>query len=249
MSALDQALLFATTFVAGLLNATVGGGGLLQLPMLMLLVPAAPLASLIGTTKLVGWPGLVGATATYSRKLKPKWPLILRAALMEVPFAVIGARVATLLNPAYARPIIIAILAIMALYVLLTPAFGERVTGPERLAGPLPWVTGAGIGFYEGFLGSGSGTMLIVVFVTLCRVEIIDAAVASAFVTLAGVTAAMITFVLAKSVLVVLALKMMVFNVAGSLLGARLVMLKGNTLLRRMLGAVLLLLIVKMAIG
>ena len=248
MSATDQALLFATTFVAGLLNATVGGGGLLQIPMLMLLVPGAPLAALIGTAKVAGWPGLVGATTTFARKLEPKWPLILRAGLAEIPFAIVGARVATKLNPAYARPIILVLLAAMALHVLLTPRFGETVpTHPPRLTGPMPWLMGAGIGLYEGFLGSGSGTILIVLFVTVSGLDLVNASVASTIVTMAGVSAAVVTFLLAKSVLVPLALKMMVFNIAGSLLGARLVTLKGNTLLRRMLGVILMLLIVKLS--
>ncbi len=247
MSATDQSLLYVTTFLAGLLNATVGGGGLLQIPMLMLVLPATPIAALIGTAKVAGWPGLAGASTTFARRLKPAWPLIIRAGLAEIPFAVLGASIATRLDPAYARPIILALLAAMSAHVLLTPRFGEGRSGrAPRLTGPLPWVMGAGIGLYEGFLGSGSGTILIVLFVTINGLDLVGASVASAMVTMAGVSAAVVTFLATGSVLLGLALRMAVFNTVGALLGARLVTLKGNTLLRRMLGIVLILLIAKL---
>jgi hypothetical protein len=246
VSAVDQALLFVTTFVAGLLNVTVGGGGLLQIPVLMLLLPRTPVAVLVGTVKLLGFPGLAAASATYVRKLEPAWPLILRAALAEIPFAIAGARIATLLNPAIARPIVLAVLTIMAAYVLFRPHFGEGAVRIPRLTGPTPFIIGAALGLYEGFLGSGSGTILIVLFVGVSGLTLVGASVASALVTLAGVAAAMITFLFAGSVLVGLALKMMVFNVAGALIGARLVMLKNNVLLRRLLGTALVLLIARL---
>ncbi len=244
----DQAILFATTFVAGLLNATVGGGGLLQIPMLMLILPRAPMAALVGTVKVLGFPGLFGACTTYVRKLEPAWPLILRAALAEFPCAIIGARIATRLDPAIARPIVLVVLAAMAIWVFVQPHFGEgRAARPLRLTGPLPVLMGAGVGLYEGFLGSGSGTILIVLFVGVSGLTLVGASVASALVTLAGVTAAMLTFLLAGSVLLSLALKMMVFNIAGALLGARLVMLQNNVLLRRLLALSLAMLILKLA--
>ena len=247
MSVGDQAILFATTFVAGLLNATVGGGGLLQIPMLMLILPRAPVAALVGTVKLLGFPGLCGACATYVRKLEPAWPLILRAALAEFPCAIIGARIATHLDPHVARPIVLAVLAAMAIWVFVQPHFGEEAGArPLRLTGPVPVLMGAGVGLYEGFLGSGSGTILIVLFVGVSGLTLVGASVASALVTLAGVTAAMLTYLASGSVLLSLALKMMVFNVAGALLGARLVVLKNNVLLRRLLGLSLILLIVKL---
>ena len=242
----SEALLYATTFVAGFLNATVGGGGLLQIPMLMLLLPGAPLAHLIGTAKVAGFPGLAVAGVVYSRKLTPAWPLIFRAGAAEIPFAVLGALLATKLSPAWVRPIILVVLLAMAIPVIEKPTYGEAKAGPPRLAGPLPWLVGAGIGLYEGFLGSGSGSILIVVFVTACGLDLVGAAVASAMVTLAGVAAAVVTFVAAGSVLLPLALKMVVFNVAGALLGARQVTLQGNLLLRRLLGVVLLLLIARL---
>jgi len=165
-----------------------------------------------------------------------------------MPFAVLGASVATRLNPAYARPIILTLLAAMAAHVLLHPGFGQVPNErPRSMTGPLPWLVGAAIGFYEGFLGSGSGSILIVIFVMVFGLDLVGAAVASAMVTLAGVAAAVVTFVAADSVLMSLALRMAVFNIAGALLGARLVTLKGNALLRRLLGFALLLLIARLS--
>jgi uncharacterized membrane protein YfcA len=247
LSATELVLLYATTFIAGLLNATVGGGGLLQIPVLMLLLPTTPVATLLGTAKLAGWPGLVGASGIFARRLKPAYPLIVRAGLAEIPFAILGAHIATRLNPAVARPIILAMLAVMSAHVLLRPRFGEQATGrPLKLTGLTPWVIGAVIGLYEGFLGSGSGSILIVLFVTMSGLDIVGASVASTMVTLAGVTAAVIAFTAAGSVMIALALKMAVFNLAGALIGTRLVMLKDNVLLKRMLGVMLVVLLAKL---
>lgn len=247
LSILDQLILFSATFLAGLLNATVGGGGLLQVPVMLLLFPNVGIPTILGTTKLAGLPGLIGASATFARRLKPAWPLIIRAGIAEVPFAILGARIATWLNPALARPIILVMLVAMSAYVLFQPRFGQDGVQRElRLTGLLPWVIGATIGLYEGFLGSGSGSILIVLFVLVNGLDLVGASVASTMVTLAGVIAAVVTFVSAGHVMLALALKMAAFNVVGALLGARLVMLKDNTLLKRMLGVMLLILLAKL---
>jgi uncharacterized membrane protein YfcA len=247
LSLADQVILFATTFLAGLLNATVGGGGLLQIPVMMVLLPTTSIATLLGTSKLAGWPGLAGASGRFARRLEPKWPLILRAGAAEIPFAIVGAHIATRLNPALARPIILAALAAMSAHVLLRPNFGNAPSGRAlKQTGPGPWIIGAVIGLYEGFLGSGSGSILIVLFVVVSGLDIVGASVASAMVTLAGVTAATITFVAAGSVMLGLAAKMAVFNIVGAMIGARLVMLRNNVLLKRMLGVMLIVLIAKL---
>jgi uncharacterized membrane protein YfcA len=138
-------------------------------------------------------------------------------------------------------------LTAMSAHVLLQPRFGQTAgTRPLRLTGYQPYLAGATIGLYEGFLGSGSGSILIVLFVMVNGLDLVGASVASTMVTLAGVTAAVAAFLAAGSVLVALALKMAVFNLAGALIGARLVMLRDNTLLKRMLGAMLVILLAKL---
>ena len=244
----DEILLYVTTFVAGLLNATVGSGGLLQVPMLMLVLPSEHLATILGTAKLAGLPGLGAGTATFARRLKPAWPLIIRAGLAEIPFAIVGAHLATRLNPAFARPMALAIIVAMSAFVLFQPDFGETAAPrTQRLRGWTPWAIGAVIGLYEGFFGSGSGTILIVLFVWVNGLDLVGASVASAFVTMAGVFAAAVTYLAADAVLVPLALRMAVFNVAGALIGAHFITLKGSRGLRRLLIAVLVLLITKLA--
>jgi len=244
----DELLVYATTFVAGLLNATVGSGGLLQVPMLMLVLPAEHLAVILGTSKLAGLPGLGAGTATFARRLKPAWPLIVRAGLAEIPLSMWGAHLATRLNPEFARPMALVIIVTMSAFVLFQPGFGQE-TAPRalRLTGWTPWAIGAAVGFYEGFFGSGTGTILIVLFVTVNGLDLTGAAVASAFVTLAGVVAAVGTYYAAGTMLVPLALRMAVFNIAGALIGAHFITLKGSGGLRRLLIAMLVLLVAKLA--
>ena len=240
-------LIFGATFAAGFLNATVGGGGLLQVPVLMLAFPAAPLPAILGTAKMAGVPGLGAAVTQYVRKLQLAWPLIIRVSLAEIPFAILGARVAVVLDPALARPIVLFMLIAMTLHTIFQPRFGEHASGrPLRLTGPVPWIIGIVVGFYEGFFGSGSGVVLIVVFVSVCGLDLVGASIASATVTLVGAFAALLTFLIAGSVILPLALYMALFNIAGSLVGARVVTLRGNVVLKRLLGITMLAIIVKL---
>lgn len=247
MSLADYLVVFAATFIAGFLNASVGGGGLLQVPVLMLVFPQAPLPTILGTAKLAGVPGLGAAVAQFARTLTPAWPLIIRVSLAAVPMSLLGARVAVVLDPALARPIVLFMLTAMTLHVIFQPRFGERAADrPPRLSGPAPWIIGIVLGFYEGFFGSGSGTVLIILFVSLCRLDLVAASVAAATVTFAGAAAALFYFILAGQVLLPLALFMTMFNIAGALTGARVITLRGNTAIRRMLGIALLALIAKL---
>lgn len=242
-----HAVIYAATFVAGFLNATTGGGGLLQVPTLMLVLPGTPLPAILGTAKLAGVPGIAAALTQYRSRLPALWPLIARAGAAEIPFAVLGARVATVLNPALARPLVLVILTAMTLQVMLQPGFGEQLPDkPLRLTGWTPWLIGAVVGFYEGFFGAGSSTVLIIVFVSWCGLDLVGASVASAAVTFAGAAAALVYFAATGSVLVPLAFYMIIFNIAGAVAGARLITLRGNTAIRRLLGIVLLGLIAKL---
>jgi uncharacterized membrane protein YfcA len=245
----DYVLIYGTTFLSGFLNASVGGGGLLQIPILMLVLPAVPLPTLLGTAKLAGVPGLGSALFTYRRRLPELWPLVVRASVTSIPASVLGARVATVLSPSLARPIILVLLTLMALHVLVRPRFGEQTPGRiPRLAGATPLIVGAIIGLYEGFFGAGSGTILIVAFVTLCGLDLTGGSIASAAVTFAGAGAALVYFAAVGSVLLPLGLAMIVFNIAGAQLGARFITLRGNAIIRRALGVVLLVLIVRLLV-
>jgi uncharacterized membrane protein YfcA len=243
----DYVIIYATTFASGFLNASVGGGGLLQIPTLLLVLPNTPLPALLGTAKLAGVPGLGGALYTYRRRVRELWPLIVRASAAEIPTSVLGARVATVLSPSLARPIVLVMLTLMSLHVLLRRRFGEETEGRvPRLTGAAPWIIGAVIGFYEGFFGAGSGTVLIVLFGAFCGLDLAGASIASAAVTFAGAGAALVYFTAVGSVLLPLGLSMIVFNVVGAQVGARFITLRGNTVIRRALGVVLLALIARL---
>lgn len=243
----DYILLFATTFAAGFLNATVGGGGLVQVPVLMLVLPHIPIATIIGTAKLAGVPGLVGAVGTYMRRFQPAWPRIRQVSYTAVPSAIAGAAVATRLDPAWARPIILVLLVAMTAHVLLQSRFGEAATAPSRHGTTLALGVGAAFGFYEGFFGAGSSSILLVFFVVFLGLDMVGAAIASAIVTLIGAGVALVYFLAAGRALIPLGVAMAGFNIAGALAGTRFVSLKGNVLLRRMLAVVLVLLVAKLA--
>ena len=162
------ALIVLVAFAAGWVDAVVGGGGLLQLPALLLIPGLAPVQAL-ATNKLASICGTATSSITYYRRTHPD----LRTALPMAGFALAGsfggAGVATLLPPALFKPIIVVALLVVAIFTATRPSLGAetnlRFSG-RRHHGSAALI-GAAIGFYDGLLGPGTGTFLVIALVSV----------------------------------------------------------------------------------
>jgi len=67
---LDISILFAFAFCAGMVDAVVGGGGLIQIPALINAFPNVPVATVFGTNKLASICGTSVAARTYIGKVQ-----------------------------------------------------------------------------------------------------------------------------------------------------------------------------------
>ena len=65
----EALLLCVAAFLAGAVDAVVGGGGLVQLPALLVVLPGMPVVALLGTNKLASIVGTAGAAITYNRQI------------------------------------------------------------------------------------------------------------------------------------------------------------------------------------
>jgi uncharacterized protein len=246
---LSQLPLLFFAFLAGFIDSIVGGGGLIQLPALMLFLPQFPIVTILGTNKLISITGTGMAMSQYSRHVKIPWKTALITAGAAFCFSLLGARVVSLLNPQFLRPVIIVLLILIAAYIFLKKDFGE--TGSLKL-GPSQQVVfgllaGAAIGFYDGFLGPGTGSFLIFVFIGLFGLQFINASAASKVVNFATNLAAVLYFVFNGYILYQIALPMMVCNILGAVVGTRLAILKGNRFIRILFQVVVCAVIVKLA--
>jgi uncharacterized membrane protein YfcA len=250
LSASDITLLCLAAFAAGGLDAIVGGGGLIQLPALLLVLPHAPVVQLLGTNKLASVVGTGSAAATYSRRVDMHAPTAVRMAAAAFIGSGVGAFLATAAGSGVLRPVILVALIGVWLYTLRRPGLGEvetlRLT-PGRQAG-VAVGGGALIGMYDGFVGPGTGSFLVFLLVGAVGLSFLHASATAKAVNTMTNVAALLLFGLAGHVLWKLGTAMAACNLAGAQLGARLAIRRGSAWVRRVFLVVVAALIVRLAL-
>ncbi|HLK89975.1 MAG TPA: TSUP family transporter [Polyangia bacterium] len=238
-------LLSAAAFGAGFLNSIAGGGGLVSLPAL--LAAGLPPQLAIGTNKGQAVFGACASAASFWRERSLDRD---RAALgFAAGFGggLLGARCMLTIPPAPLRGIVMTLLLASAAVVLARrnivprPRSFSRAAARAALAG-----IGLGLGFYDGFFGPATGSILVVLFATVFGDSLTRASGNAKVVNLASNLAAFTTFVVHGTVIWRLALPMAAANVIGSTAGARLAVRKGDRLVRGVVLVVVLAVVVKL---
>lgn len=241
--------LLPAAFLAGLVDAVVGGGGLIQIPALFAGLPATVPATLFGTNKVASISGTFTATLRYLRQVQVPWRVVLLAAAAAFVFSFLGAMSVALLPKEWARPLVLILLIVVAVYTFVRKDFGAEdrglTHGGRHLAGAL--LLGAGIGFYDGFFGPGTGSFLLFLFVRFFGLDFLRATSAAKIVNLSTNAAALLYFAPTGHVVWGLALSMAVCNVAGAQVGTVLALRHGSGFVRKLFLVVVLVLIAKFA--
>ena len=234
MGSLDIALLLVAALFAGFVDAVAGGGGLIQVPTLLVALPAESPATVFGTNKLSSIFGTGNAALRYARRIALPWGVALPAAAMAFVCSFAGAAAVAWLPKDFVRPLVLVLLALVLAYTVVRPEFG--VAAGARLSKDkerrLAVIAGAVLGFYDGFFGPGAGSFMIFAFVRWFRLDFLHASSAAKVVNLATNAAALAYFVPSGHVLWGIGLAMAVFNIAGALLGARLALRHGSSFVR-----------------
>jgi hypothetical protein len=227
-------LLALAGLFAGFVDAVVGGGGLVQLPALVLAFPGATPVQVLATNKLAGTCGTSVSSLTYYRRVRPDPRTFLP--LMAVAFlgSAAGAVAASYLPKAAFNPIILVALVVVGAYVLLSPDLGEitelRWTGHRHLGAAM--LTGLVIGFYDGALGPGTGSFFVFVLVGLLGYNFLDASAKAKMANWATNVAALLVFAGQGAVMWRVGLLVGVCNLVGSYLGARTAVSRGSRFVR-----------------
>lgn len=229
-------LLLPIAFMAGLIDAAVGGGGLIQLPGMFAILPREIPAVLLGSNKLASFMGTASATWRYARRIELPWRMVLFAAAAAFCGSYLGARAVHLLSAQAVRPLVIVLLIVMLAYTWFKPQFGQEDAGRPLTRRDLGigLLIGAGIGFYDGFFGPGTGSFLIFLFVRFFHFDFLRASACAKVVNLATNLAALAFFVPAGLVLYSVAIPMGLANIAGAQVGTRLALKGGNLWVRRL---------------
>lgn len=242
-------VLAGAAFFAGLVDAVVGGGGLIQIPALFTVLPAESPATLFGTNKCASVFGTANAAWRYARQVQMPWRTTMPAALAAFVFSYLGAAAVAWLPREILRPLILFLLIGAALYTFFRKDFGAVHQPVHRGGQELLWASllGALIGFYDGFFGPGTGSFLIFLFVRFFGFDFLHASAAAKVVNVATNLAALAYFVPHGYWLPPLALGMAVSNVAGSAAGASLALRYGSAFVRKLFLLVVVVLIVRFA--
>lgn len=250
ISLMTLILLSLAAAAAGWIDAVVGGGGLLQLPALLVGLPHLPPAYVLGTNKAVSIVGTSAAAVTYTRKV----PLNVRTAagtgLAALGGSSAGAFFAAGIDSAVLRPLIIVVLLGVLAFVLLRPAFGTApAPGPvdRRRVLTAIAVAGIGLGFYDGLFGPGTGTFLVIALTAILHMDLVTASATTKVVNVCTNLGALVMFSVQGTVVWRLAALMALFNLAGGTVGARMALKRGSGFVRGVLVVVVVSLVCKLA--
>jgi len=228
------ALLVLAALAAGFVDAVVGGGGLVQLPALVIALPTASPVQLLATNKLASFCGTSVSSVTYYRRVRPDPRTFLPLMALAFVGSMAGAAAAFWIPRDVFEPIILVVLVVVGLYVLLKPELGERTelrfSGHRHTA--VAMVTGLAIGFYDGALGPGTGSFFVITLVGLLGYSFLEASAKARLANWATNLAALVVFVPQGVVLWGIGLLMGVANLAGGYLGARVAVARGARFVR-----------------
>ena len=248
MPELDILVLLTAALFAGFVDAVAGGGGLIQVPALLVALPAEPPATVFGTNKLASIFGTGNAARRYAKRIALPWGVALPAALAAFALSFVGAMAVAWLAKEVVRPVVLVLLVVVLIYTAikrdLGSAAGIRLEPRAERARAL--AVGAVLGFYDGFFGPGAGSFMIFAFVRWFGLDFLRASSAAKVVNFATNAAALAYFAPSGHVLWLTGLGMAAFNVAGALLGARLALMHGSGFVRGVFMAVSGLLIVRL---
>lgn len=230
----DLIILCIVSFFAGFIDAIVGGGGLLQTPAIMIVLPQYPVATLFGTTKIPSLSGTAFAAWKYSQNVTLNWKLLIYVAMLAFTGAILGAYSITLIDNTVIKPVVFFILIAVAVYTYFNKSFGVHQDKDHSLFQQMAigLFFGFVIGFYDGLIGPGTGTFFILAFIALLGYDFLHASASAKLINMATNIAAICYFGSTGHILYEFAIPMAVCNVGGSFLGTKLALLKGNKFIR-----------------
>jgi len=240
-------ILCLAAFLAGLIDAIVGGGGLISLPALFTVYPEQIPATLLGTNKFNGIWGTATAAVNYSKAVKINWNVAIPASITAFTFSFFGAYTITHVSAHFLRLGLPFILLGLAVYTFKRKNFGHAhipvFSGTkERYAA---FLTGGVIGFYDGFFGPGTGSFLVFIFVRYFGFNFLSASAVSKVVNVACNVSALLLFGFSGHIIWKVGISMAIFNIAGSVCGSRLAIKNGSGFVRKLFLFIVKLLIIK----
>ena len=228
------ALLAVAAVTAGFVDAVVGGGGLVQLPALLVGLPGATPVQVLATNKIASVCGTSASSLTYYRRIRPDPKTFGPLMLLALAGAFTGALAASRIPRQAFEPIVLVALIVVGTYVVLRPRLGEetvlRFEGHRHLLAAM--VVGFVIGLYDGILGPGTGSFFVFALVGLMGYDFLQASAKARLANLATNVGALLLFIPTGAVLWKVGVVMGACNLVGGYLGARTAVARGAKFVR-----------------
>lgn len=212
-------IIMALGFLAAFIDAVVGGGGLISIPTL--LAVGLPPSIALGTNKLASVFGSMTSAFRFIRSGKVDLKLVGRLFVPVFILAMLGASLATFLPAQLLKPIVIVILTLVLFYTILKKDWGDvrKVQSFTVRKAILITVLLSLIGFYDGFLGGGTGSFMMFILL-LFGFDFLGAAGNAKVLNFASNLGALILFMILGEVNYLYGLIMAASMIAGSYVGA-----------------------------
>ena len=236
-------------FLTGFVDSVAGGGGLISIPAYLFVGLPVHLAS--GTNKVVNGIGTASATWRYFRSGKIYLKVAVWAALGALVGAFIGARLALWLPEQILKACMLIALPVVAVFLATKKNFGKTDVLSEKKLPPAKEhlysvLIGLAIGAYDGLLGPGTGTFMIMAFTLVLGIDLLTASGCAKAANLASNVASAVVWIVGGKVMWEIVLPAVIFIIAGNQCGARYAIRGGSDKVRGMIFVVLGLLFVKM---
>ncbi|MCY0875537.1 MAG: TSUP family transporter [Firmicutes bacterium] len=242
------AVFLVSGFVAGFFDSVVGGSGVITLPTLLWAGMEPHFA--LGTNKFAGTAASSISSFNYIRSGNLYWPLL----IVMIPFtfigALIGADTVLAVNQHYLKLIIFIAIVLIALLTLWKKDMGKvnRFAGMRTRTSVLAAVIALALGFYDGFIGPGTGSFLLFVFLTVFRFDFITAAGNGRVLNFTSNVAALGLFAIRGKVLYLLGLPMAAGMMVGAQIGSQYAVKRGATFIRPLFIGVAIVLSIRMGL-
>jgi uncharacterized membrane protein YfcA len=226
-------LLCFIAFIAGFVDAIVGGGGLIQTPAGLILLPNESVARVIGSLKIPSFTGTFFAARQYLKNVKIPLRRILIFTCIAFIASFAGSYCLTIVSNRYMKPIIFFVLVLIAIYT-----FTKKNLGQGNAQKQLSFSNNKGaflclaLGFYDGFIGPGAGSLLVLAFISFLGFDFLQANAHAKVVNLATNLGSILLFILKGSILWGIALPMAFCNAIGGIIGSKMAIQKGNQFIR-----------------
>ena len=227
-------ILCIASFFAGFVDAIVGGGGLIQTPVALILLPNLAVSTIIGSLKIPAFSGTSFAARQYLKKVEMNWKLLVIMAIIAFCSAFLGSNLLTLVSNDFMKPLLLVVLSLIAIYTFVKKNFGihqeKNLSSNKQLFFAV--LMSICIGFYDGFIGPGTGSFLVLGFVAILGFDFLHASANAKMVNLATNFGSICLFIIKGKIIWVIAIPMAICNALGGWIGAKLAIKKGNGFIR-----------------